>query len=461
MPARTLPSAVEAEAAVLGCVLLYPVTIHEVMARLQVSDLFLPVHREIYEAMQVLNTKGAVIEIGTVSSQMRWRGNKSEDHELVYQLTGIAQAGAHPSSLPSYIDEVFDASRRRQMIALSAQMQEQCFVESDTEALFARFEADVFAITSKRAVREEWSASVRRVIDTIGTRSQDPREILGIESGIYALDRITEGWQPGHLITVAGSPKTGKSAWAVNNCGIFAAARRNTPVLIFSFEMLKDELIERMLGASTTIPTSRLRRGLLESKEEWQGLYSSGTMLEGLPIVVLDHSLNVMQVASEIRRWRADERFFPRRSAEEEAQQPPQPGLVIVDYLQLIEESGSKNSNREREVANMSRTLKRTAQQARVPIMQLSQLNREHTKRENKRPQLSDLRESGAIAQDSNIVIFLYREAIFGDNPDKPESFKDDAEIIVAANRNGNTGTAHVKFDKPTVRYYEVVDRDP
>jgi replicative DNA helicase len=259
---------------------------------------------------------------------------------------------------------------------------------------------------------------------------------------------MTAGLQPENMIVVAARPGVGKTSWAVNvamNCSM----QHKIPVLIFSLEMSKFELMERMLAGEARVDSARLKRGLIEYSDWTNRIYPAGNRLAAAPILIDDSGApSILDIRAKARRFRSDPRLFPPQEGKDASR--PQHGLILVDYLQLARGSGGKkDGSREQEIAEISRGLKTLAKDLKVPIIAISQLNRSLEKREDKKPQLSDLRESGAIEQDADMIVFIHRDEMYT----KQEEDRGKAELIVGKHRHGPTGSVPLTFIREYTRF--------
>jgi replicative DNA helicase len=292
-------------------------------------------------------------------------------------------------------------------------------------------------------------------------RTAERRAVTGVPTGFTKLDEYTAGLQRENLIIVAARPGGGKTSWAVN-VAMHAALLHKIPVLLFSLEMSKYELMERMLAGEARIDSSRIKRGFLEYADWKNKIHPASGRLAAAPILIDDSSaISIMEIRAKARRFRADPRYFPPAPPSADGRPAPPPlGLIVVDYLQLARGGvNRRDDNRQQEIADISRGLKALAKDLKLPIIAISQLNREVEKREGK-PRLSDLRESGSIEQDADMVLFIHREDMqSGDTPDgaQPTAI---AEIIIGKHRNGGTGSVKMTFIKEYTRFENYAD-DP
>jgi replicative DNA helicase len=427
-PARVPPQNVEAEEYVLGAMLLAPGAIGTVSEICRAEDFYRQSHGRIYRAALTLYGKGEPVDAITLIDELdklgelEDAGGRSRIHELAALVPASANAG-------HYARIVHEMAVLRGLITCGQEIATLGYERpGEVVELVDRAEQIVFAISQSR-VSSEFShiaQLLKESFERIAVLHEAGAEITGIPSGFRDLDRITTGFQPGNLVVIAARPSMGKSALALNmaaNLGV----RKGIPVALFTLEMSKAEVAQRLMFSEGKVESQKLRSGKL-SPEDWPRLTGACSHLENAPIYVDDTgSITMMEIRSKARRLKARE---------------PKLGLIIVDYLQLMT-SGSSFENRVQEVSQISRNLKVLARDLDVPIVALSQLSRAVEQRQDKRPILSDLRESGAIEQDADIVAFIYRDEYYT----KEESeHMGEAEVIVAKHRNGPTDTVKLSF---------------
>ncbi len=435
-PARVPPQNVEAEEYVLGAMLLAPGAIGAVSEICRAEDFYRQSHGRIYRAALALYGRGEPVDAITLTDELdklgelEEVGGRSRIHELAALVPASANAG-------HYARIVHEMATLRGLITCGQEIATLGYERpGEVVDLVDRAEQIVFAISQSR-VSSEFShieQLLKESFERITALYEAGVEITGIASGFRDIDRITSGFQPGNLVIIAARPSMGKSALALcmaANMGV----RLNIPVALFTLEMSKAEVTQRLMCSEAKVESQKLRSGKL-SPEDWPRLTAACDKLARAPIYVDDTgSITMMEIRSKARRLKARE---------------PNLGLVIVDYLQLMT-SGASVENRVQEVSAISRNLKVLARDLEVPIVALSQLSRAVEQRSDKRPILSDLRESGAIEQDADIVGFIYRDEYYNDESDQQGL----AEIIVAKHRNGPTDTIKLSFLK---RYAKFAD---
>jgi replicative DNA helicase len=461
--ARTPPHNLEAEKSVLGAIFIKPTAFDEVATNLEVDDFFLPVHREIYESMLAIDKRRQALDIIAVADELKTRGMLARLEGGESYLLTLANAVPTAENVLHYARLVREKSTLRRLIAACAEVQSTAYGDfGEFETFLDEAETKVFKVAQQNR-RETYAATgelMEEVLHNLEVRTAERKAVTGVPTGFTKLDEYTAGLQRENLIIVAARPGGGKTSWAVN-VSMHAALHHNIPVLIFSLEMSKYELMERMLAGEARIDSSKIRRGFLEYADWKNKIHPASGRLAAAPILIDDSSaISIMEIRAKARRFRSDPRYFPQAPPTADGR-PPQPplGLIVVDYLQLARgaASGRRDENRQQEIADISRGLKALAKDLKIPIIAISQLNREVEKREGK-PRLSDLRESGSIEQDADLVLFIHREdMVSGDTPDggQPTAL---AEVIIGKHRNGGTGSVKMTFIKEYTRFENYAD---
>ncbi|MDP8959573.1 MAG: replicative DNA helicase [Actinomycetota bacterium] len=423
---RVPPSNLEAEESVLGSVMLSPDAANVVMEMLQAEDFYKPAHQVIFEAMVELYNRNQPIDAVTVSDALR-RGNQLERIGGISYLTGLLDAVPATSNAGYYAGIIEEHGQRRRLVRAGSVIGELAFdTHTPVGEILDRAEQTVFAVAEHRIgdglvpVRPLLTTALE-TIEEMGARGS---EITGLSTGFRDLDRKLAGLQPANLVIIAARPSMGKSALAVNIAQNVAA--QGSAVAIFSLEMSRQELVHRMLCSLGRVDSQKLRTGQL-GQQHWQKIVRAAAQLFEVPIFLDDSpSLTATDLRARCRRLKRQQDL----------------GLVVVDYLQLMQSSG-RAENRQQEIAEISRSLKGLARELQVPIIAVSQLNRALETRQDKRPLLGDLRESGSLEQDSDVVLFIYRDEYY--HPENQEA-KGLAEVIVAKHRSGATGRIDMTF---------------
>ncbi|NDP43640.1 MAG: replicative DNA helicase [Aromatoleum sp.] len=429
---RLPPHSLEAEQSVLGGLLLDNEAVDKIGDAIADADYYSEAHRLIYQHIVRLISESKPADVVTVSESL------ASTQKLDY-VGGLAYLGALVQNVPTaanirhYAAIVRERSILRQLAATAGDIADLAYNPMGRSArdVLDQAEAKVLHIAEQgargQAVFAEIGKLLAEVVDRIEVlfNRDDPTDVTGVPTGFSDLDRMTSGLQPGDLVVVAGRPSMGKTAFALN-VGEHVALKTGMPVAVFSMEMGAQQLALRLIGSVGRLDQHKLRTGRL-ANEDWEKLTAALGQLNEAPILIDDSpALNAIEVRSRARRLQ---------------KQYGKLGLVIVDYLQLMQAS-TTGENRATEISEISRAMKSLAKELKVPVMALSQLNRSLEQRPNKRPVMSDLRESGAIEQDADVILFIYRDEVY--NADTQD--KGVAEIIIGKQRNGPIGTIRLTF---------------
>jgi replicative DNA helicase len=441
--ARPLPYNADAEAAVLGGILLNPRdALNQVVEILEQDDFYVPSNREIFGAMLRLEKLSQPIDVISLEEQLR-------KHEKLDAVGGPAALAEIASRVPTaenigyHARLVRDKATLRKLIQGVSEVAHEAMQDpDDVSAFLDTAEQRIFEL-GQRTTRSSYRAVRQLLLNTfsaIEKRYERKESITGVPTGFPELDKMTGGLQQSDLIIVAARPSMGKTALCLN-IAQNAALQYKIPVLIFSLEMSAESLVERLLASEARVESSRIRAGFLD-QDDWMKMTRAAGRISEAPIWIDDTAApTILEVRAKARRFRADKSIFTEED---------QMGLVVVDYLQLAR--GPKGSeSREREVAEISRGLKALAKEIKVPVMALSQLRRAAEDRKDGRPQLSDLRESGAIEQDADVIGFIHRPM----REDSPER-SDQSELIIGKQRNGPVGTIPLLFRGQYTRFESV-----
>jgi replicative DNA helicase len=434
-PQRPLPHNVDAEKSVLGAILVNNENYYDVVESLAPEDFYLEAHRLIFRKMSEIVDVSKAVDLITLQDALE-RDLQLETSGGIGYLAGLMDGIPHLVNIDHYIQIIREKALFRQMIRAANQTMLECFDQTDpAEEVLDRGERRFFELSERRSeVGLTPVAEMREDTRSLIERLYTERELVtGLATGFNDLDRMTSGLQPADLVILAARPSMGKTAFSLN-LAQHVAIGGNRPVAIFSLEMSKPQLLMRMLCAEALVDAHRVRTGYL-SKEDFTKLVDALGRVASAPIYIDDSStLTIMQMRAKARRLKAESGL----------------GLVIVDYLQLMSGFG-RFENRNQEISGISRGLKALAKELHVPVMALSQLSRAPEQRAGRdhRPQLSDLRESGSIEQDADLVAFIYREEVYKPSEDNEGR----AELIISKQRNGPTGTVRLAFQKQFTRF--------
>ncbi len=428
------PQSIEAEESLLGGVLLDNTAMDRALELVTPADFYRETHRKIMRAMLELNQRGEPIDLVTLVETLKTRGELADVGGATY-LAELADKVPTAANTTYYARIVRHKAVLRSLIQTATEIATQGYESTvDVDEFLDQAEHRIFEI-SERKVRPSFFRIRDIMVDSMKAIEQlyERKELVtGVPSGFVDLDRLTAGFQPSDLIIIAGRPSMGKTAFALN-VAQYAAVNSKLGVAIFSLEMSKEQLVLRMLCSEARVDQSKVRAGFA-AERDFPKLALSASRLADSPIYIDDTpALSVLELRAKARRL--------RRERESKL------GLIIVDYLQLMRGHDSAD-NREQEISSISRSLKALAKELDVPVVALSQLNRQVETRAEKRPVMADLRESGAIEQDADVIAFLYRPVVYDKNAEER-----DAEVIVAKQRNGPIGSVPLTFMSEYTRF--------
>ncbi len=421
------PHDTEAEQAVIGSMITDKEAIISAIEVLKKEDFYREDNRIIYEAILNLYNRAEPIDIITLKSELSSMGKLDTIGGLEY-LAQLTDKVPTTSNVDKYIKIVEEKSILRNLIKTANDIIKLGYDETqDVEFLMDQAEKKIFDTIQSR--NQKGYSNIKDIlVDTFTQLEQlynQKQHITGVPTGFADLDYKTAGLHGSELILVAARPAMGKSAFALN-IATYAATRGNAPVAIFSLEMSKEQMVNRILCSEAMVDSNKVRTGKIDD-EEWAKLADASGILSESKIFIDDTpGISIMEIRAKCRKLSIEQHI----------------GLVVIDYLQLIQGSGKRGSSREQEISEISRSLKILAKEINVPVIALSQLSRAVEQRPDHRPMLSDLRESGAIEQDADIVMFLYRDDYYNEDSDK----KDTAEVILAKHRAGSTGTVELRW---------------
>ena len=434
------PQNLEAEESVLSAILLDNSTLLDVLETLESEDFYRSAHAKMFTAITELFAKNEPVDLVTLANILKEKGLLEEIGGATY-LAKLVDTAPLAVNAQHYARIIRDKAALRKLIEHSNAITARCFEDSgDVDDVIDFAEKAVFEIAGNKNKKSFYPLSqiIGHSIDALEERQGNKTLVTGVSTGFSRLDNLTSGFQGSDLIILAARPSMGKTALALN-IARNAAIDANTPVAVFSIEMSKEQLSMRLLCAEARIDSSRLRSGFF-SREDWVSLTNAAEVLSDADIYIDDSpDLTAMSIRAKARRLKMDKNL----------------GLVIIDYLQLMK-GRSSAERRDLEISEISRGLKALAKELDIPVLALSQLNRKLEERHDKRPQLSDLRESGALEQDADVVAFIYRDEVYNKDENNPN--KGIAELLLKKQRNGPTGEVKLAFISTYTRFEDLAD---
>lgn len=437
---RPLPSSEESERAILGAILLDNSLIAQAVEHLKAGDFYSPLHRRIFNGMVSLFESSKRIDPILIGEELKKDGS-IESIGGVATITNLTYGLPHFSDLADYIKVVRDKSVMRNLVRTCNEITGEALEEEqDAEVVLDHAEQMIFALAEMK--ERQGFSRIQPIAENVFAKIQeyarhDSHALTGLATGFRDFDQLTSGLQQGDLIIVAARPSMGKTALCLNIAQKAAINERAT-VAVFSLEMSKEQLVMRMLSSQASVDARKLRTGMLSS-QDWARLAEAIAVLADTNLHIDDTpGISVLEMRAKLRRLAAEQKKLD---------------LIVVDYLQLMGGS-TRTENRQQEVSKISRDLKSMAKEFGVPVLALSQLSRAPEARNPPKPMMSDLRESGSIEQDADVVAFIYRQDYYAKNQDDiPDNEKNIAEIIVAKQRNGPTDTIRMAFLKQFTRF--------
>ncbi|MGL5051947.1 MAG: replicative DNA helicase [Fusobacteriaceae bacterium] len=436
---RKVPSSIESEKAVLGGIFLKPDSFGDVVEKLRPDYFYRNAHKAIYETMIELYGKGETIDPILVMEKLK-KNNKFDEVGGEKILFEIIEETSTAANLMNYAEIIKEKAILRKLGDVGTKIVEMAYEGyEDVDSILDKAEGLIFKISETKSskdiinikdVMEEEFDRLQLVFDNKGIST-------GISSGFKNYDLMTSGFHSSDLIILAARPAMGKTAFALN-LALNAAMESKKSVLVFSLEMGTSQLLQRLLSVESGVPLQKIRSGFLND-EEWGRLGLASGKLAGSNINIADTpSVNVLEIRAIARRLKAANKL----------------DMIVIDYLQLISGAG-RSDNRQQEISEISRSLKGIARELDIPVIALSQLSRAPEQRADRRPMLSDLRESGAIEQDADIVLFLYRDDYYNEESE----FKGITEVIIGKQRNGPVGTVKLIFRHELTKFYDYTDK--
>jgi replicative DNA helicase len=435
-PSKLLPQNFEAEEAVLGALLIDPDAIIRVATFLQAGDFYVQRHGMIYQAVLDLHERREPADLVTLTDELERRGQLAEVGGPAF-LTGLINATPTSIHVEYYARIVERTAVLRRLIDAAGQIAKLAYQDvDDVDEVVDRAESIIFGVSEKRVSRE--LVPIRQVLDDFYDRIEYLREhqgeIIGIPTGLADLDKLLGGFQRSDLVIIAGRPGMGKTSLALS-IALQAARRWNKRIGIFSMEMSNEQVVQRLVSAETGIDSQRLRLGAIHD-DEWPTFFQATSLLSTTQIFIDDTpAISALEMRTKARRLHAEHGL----------------DMIIVDYLQLMR-GDLRSENRVQEISFISRSLKALARELNIPVVALSQLSRAVEARADRRPMLSDLRESGSIEQDADVVMFVYRDDLY----DPDTEFPNIAELRVAKHRSGPTGIFSVYFKKELAQFVDL-----
>ena len=426
---KIMPHSMEAEQAVIGSMLMDRDAMESALEILQPDDFYGRQYGTLFQAIRELNTENKPVDLVTLQERLK-ENNVPEElagMDFIREVLGSVPTSAN---VKYYAKIVKEKSLMRRLIRTTEEITAQCYQGTDNvEALMDSTEKKIFNLMQSRGGGD--FTPIRQVVinalERIEAASKQNGSITGVSTGFIDLDYQTSGMQPSDLILVAARPSMGKTAFVLN-MALHMAFRDNITTAIFSLEMSKEQLVNRLFSLESKVDAQVLRNGRLEDSD-WERLIESAEIIGNSNLIIDDTpSISIAELRSKCRKYKMEMNL----------------GVIIIDYLQLMSGSsgGKSSTSRQQEISDISRSLKAVARELNVPVIALSQLSRAVEQRDDKRPMLSDLRESGAIEQDADVVMFIYRDDYYNKESEK----KNIAEIIVAKQRNGPVGTVELAW---------------
>ena len=433
-PSKIFPHNLDAERAVLGGILIENDAVGRVLEFVRPEDFYREAHRKLFAQMLELYQENRPIDLVTLSESLI-NQNQLEEVGGVAYLSSLPDAVPVTTNIVNYAQIIREKAVLRRLLETSSHISERVLTNDGTfQDILDYAEKAIFDITEFKA--SQAFTPVSQILEATFAHIEKlfarKEAVTGVPTGLFGLDKMLAGFQPSDLIIIAARPSMGKTAFALNLCQ-YAALNAGVCVAIFSLEMSKEQLVLRMLTSEAKVDASKLRVGMLND-EDWQRLIHAAERMYDAPIYIDDTpGIGIHELRAKVRRLKQEKNL----------------GFLVVDYLQLMSGSAKSNS-REQEISEISRGLKGVAKELKIPVIALSQLNRGLESRTDKRPMMSDLRESGAIEQDADIIMFIYRDWVYkrreSAEADEDEELKRKAEIIIGKQRNGPTGTVELVF---------------
>jgi replicative DNA helicase len=437
---RILPHSIEAEQSVIGSMLMDKDAVIVALDMISGEDFYSKQYSILYETMLELFNEGKEMDLVVIQDRLREKNVSPELSSLGF-IKEIITTVPTSANIKYYATIVKEKSTLRKLIKLNEDIANSCYVGNDSlEEILARTEKDLFELLQSRTAKDIRPIEdiAKNVLYRIEAASRTREIVTGIPTGFIDLDYKTSGLQPSDLVLIAARPSMGKTAFVLNMVQ-HIAMKKELPCMIFSLEMSSEQLVQRMLAMETGIDSQKLRTGNL-TDNDWDPLIRGVVDVSDSKIIIDDTpGISVGELRSKCRKVKLERGL----------------SIVIIDYLQLMTGSSKRSENRQQEISEISRSLKALAREMEAPVVALSQLSRACETRPDHRPMLSDLRESGAIEQDADIVMFLYRDDYYHKDTEHPN----EAEVIIAKQRNGPIGTVNLMWKPETTRFVNISRR--
>jgi len=429
------PQNLDAEQSVLGAMLIDKEAVVKAVQVLTSDDFYRDANGHIFEAAANLFNRNEAVDLITLSEELKQSGQLDQVGGVSY-VAGLANSVPTSANVEHYARIVLEKSLLRRLISVSTRITQMGYEgEEDTEALLDKAEQMIFELAQRKS--RSGFAHLKNILmetfERIEFLHQNKGGITGVPSGFADLDKLTSGFQPSDLVIVAARPSMGKTALCLN-IAQYASLRKELPVAVFSLEMSREQLVTRMLCAEAMVDQQKVRTGQL-TDQDWQQLTMAAGPLARASLFIDDTpGITPMEMRAKCRRLKAEHGL----------------SLIVIDYLQLMQGGRKRTENRQQEISDISRSMKMLAREIQAPVIALSQLSRAVEQRQDKRPMMSDLRESGSLEQDADIVMFIYRDEYY--HPEDSEK-KGQAEVIIAKQRNGPVGSVDLGFMKEYTKF--------
>jgi replicative DNA helicase len=434
------PQSIEAEESLLSAILIDNRTLYDILEILSPGDFYRSAHQKIFSALTDLFTRSEPADLVTLTNILKEKGQLEEIGGATY-LASLVDTVPLAVNAQHYARIVHEKSCLRRLIEKANAIAKRCFEDrGNVDEVIDFAESSIFEISENKSRQSFFPISriIETNIDNLEELQGKKALVTGVPTGFTKLDALTSGFQNADLVIIAARPSMGKTAFALNIARNVAVDQK-IPVAIFSLEMSKEQLSMRMLCAEASVDSSRLRSGFF-SRQDWVNLTDAAGVLSEAPIYIDDSpDISALEIRTKARRLKMDKGL----------------GLVVIDYLQLMRGRYAAE-RRDLEISEISRSLKALAKELDLPVVALSQLNRKLEERSDKRPQLSDLRESGALEQDADVVAFIYRDEVYNRDENNPN--KNTAEILLKKQRNGPTGDVTLTFLHAYTRFEDLAD---